>query len=241
MARPDVGECVYCGTNTELTREHVIPACLFPRPLPDKMITVGACGPCNNGKSLDDTYLRDYLLADMMSDTSAAALKLRNSKLKRSVQTNRSEIARMAIRWASLIAIQTASGLYAGRAMAVPVDADRLNTSYKNIVRGLHNHLTGQRIPNDYDFHVDRILPLQIVNRWDNMLDTNPGIIGTHAEVFIGLFRPVDGLPTFSRWSLLFYQAILIEVLACPYNGYKELLERLPVDPKTKLVLFDHS
>jgi hypothetical protein len=43
MAKKTVDVCVYCGQQAELTREHVVPQCLFPKPLPSNMVTVGTC------------------------------------------------------------------------------------------------------------------------------------------------------------------------------------------------------
>jgi hypothetical protein len=82
MERSKTGVCVYCGERAKLTREHVIPECLFTKPLPPNMITVGTCFQCNNGKSDDDVYLRDFLLADMATGENACAEEIRFSQLK---------------------------------------------------------------------------------------------------------------------------------------------------------------
>jgi len=141
MARRKPDTCVYCGTQAELTREHVVPQCLFPKPLPAIMVTVGVCEACNSSKSTDDAYLRDFLLADMATGKSPVARQLRTGKFKRSVQTNRSEIARAALKRAYRKPLHTPGGIYLGSPIAVPTDAKRLELSFQRMVRGLYFHV----------------------------------------------------------------------------------------------------
>ena len=55
--------CVYCGALSPQTRDHVPPACLFPRPRPTDLVTVPACEACNAAFSMDDEYFRLAMLA----------------------------------------------------------------------------------------------------------------------------------------------------------------------------------
>jgi hypothetical protein len=50
-------ECVNCGAAVDLTRDHVPPKNLFPKPRPE-LFTVASCRACNNGASEDDEYFR---------------------------------------------------------------------------------------------------------------------------------------------------------------------------------------
>jgi hypothetical protein len=56
--------CVYCGLCDGTTDDHVIQRGIFPPPLPNNMITVPVCDPCNGEKSGDDEFMRDMLLVD---------------------------------------------------------------------------------------------------------------------------------------------------------------------------------
>ncbi len=47
-------KCFLCGSTEELTRDHIPPKCMFPRPLPDNLITVPCCRRCNESFKLDD-------------------------------------------------------------------------------------------------------------------------------------------------------------------------------------------
>jgi hypothetical protein len=90
-----VGECAYCGELRKISKEHVIPLCLFKRPYPPRMITVPACDQCNNKKSLDDDFLRDLITTDLYGSQSPIAQEILKGKVLRSVQRNSSELWRM--------------------------------------------------------------------------------------------------------------------------------------------------
>jgi hypothetical protein len=54
----EFGECVYCGEQRELTRDHVPPRCLFSKPRPSDLITVPCCAHCNGDFQKHDEYFR---------------------------------------------------------------------------------------------------------------------------------------------------------------------------------------
>lgn len=54
----DLGECVYCGEQRELTRDHIPPRCLFGKPRPADLVTVPSCVDCNSEVSKHDEYFR---------------------------------------------------------------------------------------------------------------------------------------------------------------------------------------
>ena len=54
--------CVYCGSENNLTKDHIPPKSLFAKPLPDDLITVPSCRHCNRGASRDDEYFRMVLV-----------------------------------------------------------------------------------------------------------------------------------------------------------------------------------
>jgi hypothetical protein len=54
----DFGECVYCGEQRELTRDHVPPRCLFSKPRPSDLVTVPCCLVCNAQFQKYDEYFR---------------------------------------------------------------------------------------------------------------------------------------------------------------------------------------
>jgi len=56
--------CVYCGRRPGDTVDHVPPQNLYTAPLPQNLLTVPCCGPCNQAKRMDDDYLREYLVLE---------------------------------------------------------------------------------------------------------------------------------------------------------------------------------
>jgi hypothetical protein len=93
MRRAKKGICTYCGQWEKVTRDHVIPECLFIPPLPLNMITVKACKKCNEGwKSGDDSFLRDFLCIDLQGSTHPIAQTLFDGKVMRSVGSNKSKL-----------------------------------------------------------------------------------------------------------------------------------------------------
>ena len=236
MRKPAVDTCVYCGTHTEVTREHVVPKCLFPRPLPATMVTVGTCHLCNNSKSIDDAYLRDFLLADLATGKSIIAQQLRTDAFKRSVQKNRSEIARLAVKRAYRKPLQTPGGIYLGSPMAAPVDARRLELSFERMVRGLYFYIWKDHLPRDYTFEVARIDGFHTTAVWSEMRQTGANIAAIRSDIFVCQYAFAIEDHAVSRWLLLFYNTIVIEVLTLPPNGIEALIAEADVDPASGLI-----
>lgn len=73
--------CVYCGQLKEVSKDHVIPKCLFIKPYPLNLISVPACDECNNAKSQNDDYLRDILVTDNWVSKSPTAQQVFHQKM----------------------------------------------------------------------------------------------------------------------------------------------------------------
>jgi hypothetical protein len=56
-------DCIYCGSTTEPTRDHVPPRAVFPKPRPTNMVTVPACRACNAAAGADDDHFATVLRA----------------------------------------------------------------------------------------------------------------------------------------------------------------------------------
>jgi hypothetical protein len=66
-------KCIYCGDRGRLTRDHIPPKCLFPKPRPSDLITVPCCETCNGSFSSDDEYFRTVaVLGDYVQNHIAA-------------------------------------------------------------------------------------------------------------------------------------------------------------------------
>jgi hypothetical protein len=72
------GPCAYCDQEGRLTRDHVLPQCLFQERIPLDIPVVYTCRQCNNNeKSQDDTYLRDMLARDGLAVASDVVQAIR--------------------------------------------------------------------------------------------------------------------------------------------------------------------
>ncbi len=89
MAKTIHDICVYCGNLDDLTKDHVIPQCLFPDGIPIGAPKVWACDECNGViKSGLDSYLRDFIVTDMNTSRSPVVEQIR-PKFERAVTRNR--------------------------------------------------------------------------------------------------------------------------------------------------------
>lgn len=87
--------CFYCGktlTLGELHVDHLIPLCLFTSPRPNNLTELPACYTCNNAKSKYDSFLRDLAVLTPGALDHPVARRLRNTKVKRSIEKNKSEL-----------------------------------------------------------------------------------------------------------------------------------------------------
>src|SRR5688500_18167485 len=58
MPSNSTDKCYLCGATENLTRDHIPPKGLFPKPRPSNLYTVPCCYSCNNGAAKEDEYLR---------------------------------------------------------------------------------------------------------------------------------------------------------------------------------------
>lgn len=235
MGRRKVGTCVFCGQRTRVTREHVVPRGLFEELPPRAVVTIPACLSCNNGKSRDDTYLRDYLLSDLATRRNPVAQALRGGKFKRSVKTNRSELARSVIKDARRQPLYSPGGIYLGSPYAAPVSSERLKASFAKIARGLYFHVTGSHLPQDIEFNISRVDGFKTQAAWDEMKKEGAPLGVIHKDVFACRYAIDAKIHLFSRWHLLFYNTILIEVDTMPKDWLQVMVTDDDVLPASGL------
>jgi len=143
--------CYICGLTGADTRDHVIPACFFPAPPHQNLLTLPAHHSCHH--RLDEEYVRN-LLASFGRDSSVSAARLWNStgavrrSFARNVQLRRSVIAGMVPR----VEMFSPGGIYLGDAPAIHFERTRVYPSLEKMVRGLYRHHTGRLLPRDARF-----------------------------------------------------------------------------------------
>ncbi len=225
--------CIYCNKAGLTTDDHVIPDCLFPKPIPVTMqalITVPACKQCQLELSKHQDYLRDVLVTDHFASNNVSAQKLLSGKVIRSVRRNSSDLARdleLKSRWEPM---HTPGGVYMQHLITVPLEEKRLVYLFSMMVKGLYYSKFKQRLPDDCLIEVKRTHPFGCHDFWEivrQMQSVNgPYVWG---DVFACMFLYGLEDTAVTAWSLLFYESTLIQVSTRTKN-YDENFKRLDND-----------
>lgn len=118
--------CVYCGSTAFLTKDHVPPKSIFPRPLPNDLITVPCCRKCNKGFEKDDRYFATILSlrANTQDSVLGRALLEKNMRGLRRIEERR---FRQYIKNSlTLFPVISDGGIYLGNAPGIRIDFVRL-------------------------------------------------------------------------------------------------------------------
>jgi hypothetical protein len=149
--------CIFCGSTQNLTKDHVPPSSIFPKPKPTNRITVPACGDCNAASSKDDEFFRFALSVNWPARASAAARANRQT-ISRSLQRSAATGLRAAFaRRVKPLELRTPGGGLIARVLGYEFnddDIERLNSVLKRTVRGLFYHHTGRILPPDVELIV---------------------------------------------------------------------------------------
>lgn len=198
--------CAYCGRQAEKAeREHVIPKLLFPKPLPQIMVTVPACSRCNAEKKDDDEYLRDLLVIDHENAGVSVLEGPLKEKMFRAAGRGQSLLARDMRDKTCLVPVRTPAGLYAGHALGVPLDSERANRLFSRIVRGLHFKLYNRRLPDDCAFEVRRIHPQSKQHVVNTLYQMGVRVSRDIGESFQCMHAVDAKDPTMTYWLMRFF------------------------------------
>src|SRR5262245_35793600 len=106
--------CAYCGDSKgPFQDEHVVARCLWDSRRPSHMVTVPACGPCNQNYGKDEEYFRSVLVALAGEGCHPEVEKLLRGKVKRGLNRNRRLRAELTRGFGRRPHV-TPSGLFAG-------------------------------------------------------------------------------------------------------------------------------
>jgi len=131
-------KCFLCGSNKDLTREHIPPKNLFRPPLPTDLITVPSCKKCNKSYDLDDEYFRVFVAGQGYNDEIGKWIwghKVINSSLKRSPALNAELVKNI-----TPIDSYSSGGIYLGKKEGIFFEVNRVNRIIEKICRGLFTH-----------------------------------------------------------------------------------------------------
>jgi hypothetical protein len=210
-------QCAYCGEAKPSSRDHVIPRCLFPHPLPEDMVTVPACDDCNGRKSRHDDFLRDLLVTDFAGSQSPIAQQIFAAKTIRSHQQGKSLLGRIVM---SDSMVELPIGDQAGEddiAAIGTFDSERATEMFSFIVRGLYFSFRSVLLPQDCNFQVGRLFKGDLA-KWVHLFN-ELGAFGPHRlgdGVFSCVYNYGDTSKAVTFWLLEFYDRVQYSVLTTP-------------------------
>jgi hypothetical protein len=230
MSKKPPRVCAYCGRNKGSTRDHVVPKCLFPKPRPSILVTVPACDRCIGAKAKDEDYLRDMLVLNMDCENHPAAQQLLQGQVSRSIRTNRSLLGRAVRTQSSIQPRQTVGGEYLGHFPSVPLEATRVVRAFTRITRGLYFYRQTNRIPDTYNFVVERIEHLhadKAITDFRSQGCNGPFVLGQNVFACFYVIGLED--PFVTLWLQNYYN-VLIKVATAPPGFDWNDLDRLKAD-----------
>lgn len=137
--------CVYCGTDKDITVDHVPPKLLLMRPHPPNLITVPACRACNQSFQKDDEYVRTMLCIDVRASSNAAAQSNLPAVLRSLRRANAKAFVEYLTRQAERSVVLGQDGSPMGQVFEL--EKVRVNRAGERLVRALHFAETGTPIP----------------------------------------------------------------------------------------------
>jgi hypothetical protein len=152
MSRRPPRLCAYCGETRGLTKDHVPPRGVFPKPRSADLITVPCCGRCNQGFSRTDLLFRTYLSAQI-GITDGAAAELWQQMVESGLACDATVARELLGRMSSLLVTDAAGCLREIRTKLL-WDSTVHDDTVSRIVRGLYFHHRKTRLPPAADLQV---------------------------------------------------------------------------------------
>jgi hypothetical protein len=144
--RKTIESCAYCP-QPATTRDHVIPACFFPDPLPTDLITVPCCLECNGKFSFDDLWARNLIAMRQDVDIQPRLDGLRRKMFINLAKPGSRKLNAMLARLTRRRDVRLRSGVIMPDQYVVDVDRPRLVRWSQRVFCGLYNHEHGYPMP----------------------------------------------------------------------------------------------
>jgi hypothetical protein len=217
--------CAYCGSSDNLTKDHVPPKNLFPKPKPNNLITVHACPNCHSKTTAkDDEYFRVKICLRYDAGQHKSARANWNSIFRSFHRPKAIGLKKQIISDLRYIDLTTNSGLYVGKTLGYNVEMKRIRSVVERIVRGLY--FTELKYPlgmtnkvRVYDKEDLELQPKDLVDKLKTTIliplsTLTPQVIGD--DIFIYRCQIYDKNPIYSVWALLFYGCVYFFALTGP-------------------------
>ena len=221
-----MAECVYCGSQNNLTLDHIPPRCMFSKPRPNNLIKVPSCETCNNAASKDDEYFRDTLILRFDASEHPDARKVlpgvfRSYKRQEAIG-KKQDLLNSAV----LMDANTPAGIYIGVVGGTTPQHERLERVVARIVRVLYWHRYGDKLSDDYEIEccVD-----------SDLAEHDPGVLTSILSIYMPIIQqsPTDviGEQIFEYWIQRWYDSDY--VTACVLRFYGSVYYLCKAIPKT--------
>lgn len=220
--RQVVGECVYCGCQATLTRDHIPPKCLFGTVPESELVKVPSCRKCNGSASKDDEYFRlnVALRSDVFDEPDVRAIL---PSIQRSLRRDNACGFRQAfLETIEQVEAATPGGIVIGKRLAYNVNLERLSRVPARIVRGLFWKHRGSRMPDDHRVvtyalagfegsrkELDQIRATVV----GPLLTTTPFEIGRAFSYWVSFAADHE---TASAWMMRFYNRVIFIAMVLP-------------------------
>lgn len=193
-------QCAICGTNEATTKDHVPPKGIFPKPRPN-MITVPACGSCNNGASELDDLFKVYL-SMQAAEINEIANRLFSEKTVRTLKQNQ-RLLREIKEEAKDIQVEQADGSFKTRT-GVLWNSEAHDKVIERTIRGLYYYHSGNPIPKNTVLKVQWLkqVPKQVEDQIELL---SVGVIGDNQVTYKYVIAAED--LRYSTWVFDFYGA----------------------------------
>ncbi len=147
--------CVYCHSSEDVSRDHIPPRSLFPKPRPSNLITVPCCRNCHEKLTEKDEYFRNFLIFSPQCRGHVAARQLQKSGLRSLQDPNAGELSNPLFnfrnrRWPGNLL----SSLPFDYGASVAPDDERIEAVIERIIVGLFWKETDKYLPLDYSVDV---------------------------------------------------------------------------------------
>jgi len=134
---PKPDKCYLCGSDKNLTRDHIPPRNLFPEPRPSNLITVKCCAKCNNDFSKDDELFRVWVAASIAR--SKAGDWIWDNKVLKNTLSKSPALATQLLKASHKLMLQTPDGPLEMDVLSVP--RDRVENYMRRLTKGLLTRL----------------------------------------------------------------------------------------------------
>ena len=172
-----MGICPFCHENKKLTKDHIPPKNLFPKPRPNTLLKIPGCKECNEGTSKDDEYFR--LMLSMRSEVGLNSLVSKNrEKIVNSLfrEQARGFLHRLFDNL-NYSPTYTKQGIYVGEKPTYKIDDLRINKTAVKVIKGLFYHEFKIPVPKDwsvtaiFDMTIQRDVNKQFLNTIKDIMD----------------------------------------------------------------------